>query len=180
MEGAKIEAPASTNMPLVSKLAYAHAVSEVVRELDRTDLGDLSDDGVQDETAVDRTRIDAATKRHAYDYNINHSEYKVTVNLENLSNENVLTAFGIPETNVHGAGTTADPSVADVRPNDLDTISPVHFWARGTLGNGNIVEVQYFDCKIDPSKSITYARGQDAPLQVVFNAAHRRWINPVT
>jgi len=178
MEVAQIET-ASTSAVLVSKTAYAHAAGETVLELTRTILGDLSDDGVVVDVAADRTRIDAATRRHAYDYNINHTEYKATVNLENLSDENVLTSLGIPETNRHGAGTAADPYVADATPANLDTIKPVHFWARGTLGNGNTVEVQMWDCRIDPSKSVKFARGQDAPLQLVFNSQHVRWLNPV-
>lgn len=180
MEVAKLEATPSTNMPLVSKLAYAHAAAETVRELTRTDIGDLSDDGVAQDVSADRTRIDAATRRHGYDYNINHTEYKVTVSLENLSNENVAAALGMADSVVHGAGTTADPYVVDMTPNTLDTQEPVHFWARGTLGNGNTVEIQWWDCRVDPSKTVTLARGKDAPMQLVFNASHFRWINPVT
>jgi len=181
MEIAKTEG-ASTNLPLVSKMAYAHAIGELVWELDRTNLGDLSDDGVQLDVAVDRTRIDAATRRHGYDYNINHSEYKVTVSLENLSCENLLAAVGIADSAMHGAGTSTplDPYVVDWTPASLSGESPVGFWARGTLGNGATVELQFWDCKVDPSKSIGLARGQDAPAQLVFNAAHWRWINPVT
>lgn len=171
---------AANEITLKSKIAYSHASGATVKELVRTDVGDLSDDGVQLEVVVDRTRIDAGTKRHAYDYNINHSEYRCTVNLENLSNENVALALGISDDNIHGAGTTADPYVVDFTPEDLDTIEPVHFWARGTLGNGNTVEVQMWDCRIDPSKSMAFARGQDAPAQLVFNAAHVRWLNPVS
>jgi len=178
MEIAKIET-ASTSMVVRSLTAYAHASGEVVHEVTRTNLGDLSDDGVAVDVAADRTRIDAATRRHGYDYNINHTEYKVTVALENLSDQNVLTALGVPEANVTGAGTAADPYVADGTPNNLDTIEPVHFWARGTLGNGNTVEVQFWDCRIDPSKTMTFARGKDAPAQMVFNASHVRWLNPV-
>ncbi|MFA6044193.1 MAG: hypothetical protein WC718_04355 [Phycisphaerales bacterium] len=178
MEVAQLETN-TTNPALVSKIAYAHASGETVKELTRTILGDLSDDGVQVEITADRTRIDAATRRHAYDHNINHTEYRVTVAMENLSDENVLTSLGIPESNRHGAGTAADPYVADATPANLDTINPVHFWCRGTLGNGNTVEVQMWDCRIDPSKSITFARGQDAPAQLVFNTQHIRWLNPV-
>ncbi|MFA6044192.1 MAG: hypothetical protein WC718_04350 [Phycisphaerales bacterium] len=181
MEVVKTEG-ASTNMPLVSKLAYAHAAAEVVRELDRTILGDLSDDGVQLEVTADRTRIDAATRRHAYDHNINHTDYTVTVALENLSDQNVAASLGMADSVVHGAGTSSplDPYVVDMTPATLNTQNPVHYWARGTLGNGNTVEIQFWDCKVDPTKTITFARGQDAPAQLVFNAQHFRWINPVT
>lgn len=178
-EVCQIETATTVVITCKSNIAYGHASGEAVVELTRTDLGDLTDDGVVWEVAADRTRIDAATQRHAYTYNINHTEYRVTVNLENLSDENVLTSLGIPESNLHGAGTTADPKVADLTPDDMNTIDPLHFWARGTLGNGNTVEVQFWDCEIDPSKSVTFARGQDAPMQMVFNTQHIRWLNPV-
>jgi len=178
----KIEAlsTADVGFTLHSDAAYTHSTGEHAIALSRTNLGDLSDDGVAFDVAADRTRIDAATRRHGYDYNINHTEYKVTVALENLSNENILASVGIADASVHGAGSTADPSVMDWTPASLDTQSPVHFWARGTLGNGNTVELQWWDCRVDPSKTITLARGKDAPAQLVFNAQHYRWINPVT
>lgn len=181
MEVGQIESvsTAANEITLKSKIAYAHVALEVVHELDRTNLGDLSDDGVTLEVTADRTRIDAATKRHGYAYNINHTEYRVTTALENLSNENILASLGIADSEVHGAGSTADPYVSDATPANLDTIDPVHFYARGTLGNGDIVEIQFWDCRIDPSKSVTLARGQDAPLQLVFNTQHFRWLNPV-
>lgn len=164
---------------LRSQLAYTHSSGEALVELTRTDLGDVNDDGVQWEVTADRTRVDAATQRHAYDHNINHTEYRITVSMENLSEENLLTSLGVPESNVHGAGTSADPTVADFTPADIDTIDPLHFWARGTLGNGNTIEVQFWDCRVDPTKTMTFARGQDAPAQLTFNARHVRWLNPV-
>jgi len=170
---------ASTSMVLKSVTAYAHTTAEAVVELTRTNLGDLDDNGVQYDVVADRTRIDAATRRHGYDHHINHTEFKVTVALENLSVENMLAALGIPDTNIHGAGTVADPYVADGTPDDFDSIEPVHFYARGTMGNGDTVEVQFWDCRIDPSKSMAFARGQDVPAPLVFNAQHIRWLNPV-
>lgn len=167
---------------LQSQLAFDHANSttEIVKALDRTDLGDISDDGVQWETIADRTRIDAATQRHAYDHNINHTNYRVVVSLENLSNENWAVVMGIPESNIHGAGTSGDPNVVDFTADDIDTIDPVHFWFRGALKNGDVVEIQAWDCRIDPAKTVTFARGQDAPAQIAFDARHVRYLRPVS
>lgn len=177
-EVAQIETATTVAITMKSLLAYGHASAEPVVELTRTDLGDISDDGVAWEIVADRTRVDAATKRHGYAHHINHTEYRVTVALENLSNENMAVMMGIPETAITGAGTVADPSVVDWTPDDIDTIDPVHFFARGTLKNGTTIELQAWDCDIDPSKTFTIARGQDAPGQVVFNARHIRWLNP--
>ena len=169
---------ATTSPTLVSGLAFAHSSAEVVHFLTRTNVGDVSDEGVSDEISADRTQINAATQRHAYDHHINHTNYRVTVNLENLSVENWAVTAGILESNITGAGTTADPHVVDFTPDDLDGYDPLFFWARGTLKNGNNVEIQWWDCRIDPTKTVTYARGQDAPLQLAFDCAHRRILYP--
>ena len=179
-EVAQVETATTVVITLKSQIAYGHASGEAVAELTRTNLGDTTDDGVQWEVVADRTRIDAATQRHAYGHHINHTEYRVTVSLENLSNENMAVMMGIPETANHGAGTTADPTIVDWTPDDIDTIDPLSFWARGTLKNGTLVEMQAWDCDIDPSKTFQIARGQDAPGQLVFNTRHIRWINPAS
>lgn len=181
-EVAQVTANTSDSIDVKSALAFNHANSttEKVKKVDRTDLGDISDDGIQWEVVADRTRIDAATQRHAYDHNINHTNYRVTVSLENLSDENWAVVMGIDEDNIHGAGTSSDPSVVDFTADDIDGIDPVHFWFQGALKNGDVVEIQCWDCRIDPSKTVTFARGQDAPAQIVFDAAHVRYLRPVS
>lgn len=179
-EVAQVEVDTTVLMTMKSNIAYGHSSGEPVVGLTRTDLGDTTDDGVQWEVVADRTRIDAATQRHSYAHHINHTEYRVTVALENLSNENMAVMMGIPESLNHGAGTTADPDIVDWTPDDIDTIDPLHFWARGTLKNGTLIEMQAWDCDLDPSKTFQIARGQDAPGQIVFNTRHIRWINPAS
>ncbi len=176
-EVAQIEATASgPAFVLKTPIAYSHDALESVVELTRTDLGDLSDDGIAIEVTGDRERIDFATQRHFGDWNIRHTDFRLTASLENMSPENMNTVLGIPDTSVLGAGTTADPYVSDWTPDNFDTIDPISFWARGTLGNGNTVEVQFWDARIDPSKTVTIARGTDAPVQIGFNCRHVRWL----
>ncbi len=162
-----------------SGFAYAHAAGLAVVELRRIDAGDISDDGISVSSVADRERIDVSTQRHAYDWNVRHTDFEITANLENLSPENFMLVQGILDSSVTGAGTTADPDVSDWTPENFDSIDPIHFAARGTLGNGNTVEVQFWDCRVNPTATITLARGQDAPLQLVFNPRHVRWLNPV-
>ena len=179
-EVAQIESTASGPAFVTkSPIAYAHDSGEAVIELDRTDLGDVSDDGISVEPVGDRERIDFATQRHYGDYNIRHTDFRVTASLENLSPENMALVMGQPDSGVLGAGTTADPSVTDWTPDNMDSIDPVSFWARGTLGNGQTVEVQFWDARIDPSKTVQLARGQDAPMQLAFNCRHVRWLRNV-
>lgn len=179
-EVAQIEATASgPAFVMKTPIAYAHDSGEAVVELTRTDLGDISDDGVSVEPVGDRERVDFATQRHYGDYNIRHTDYRVTASLENMSPENIAAVMGIADANVLGAGTTADPHVTDWTPDNIDSIDPMHFWARGTLGNGQTVEVQFWDVRVDPSKTIQLARGQDAPMQLAFNSRHIRWLRNV-
>lgn len=176
----KVESVSTANViTLVSQLAYDHSTGETVRELTRTNMGDISDDGVQVEITSDRNVINVATERHAYHHHLAHTDYQVTVQLENLSDENLMVMVGIPEANEHGAGTTADPDVMDWTPADLDTIDPVFFYMQGALKGGDNVEIQFWDCRIDPAKTIQFARGQDAPGQVVFNTRHYRILRPI-
>ncbi len=179
-EVAQIEATAAgPSFTVKTPIAYAHDAAEAMIELQRIDLGDVSDDGLSVEPIVDRERIDFATRRHYGDYNIRHTDFRGTVNLENLSPENMAIVMGQPDSGVLGAGTTADPSVTDWTPDNFDTIDPIHFWGRGTLGNGQTVEVQMWDVRIDPSKTVQLARGQDAPMQLSFNPSHVRWLRNV-
>jgi len=178
-EMVQAQTPSTSGFTAFSAFSFAHSTGETALLVTRVNVGDVSDDGVSDEISADRTQINAATQRHAYDHHINHTNYRVTVNLENLSLENWAFTAGIAETGIHGAGTTADPYVVDFTPDNLDGHDPLFMYARGTLKNGNTVEIQWWDCRIDPTKTVTYARGQDAPLQLVFDAAHRRILYPV-
>ena len=177
---AQIEAGTTGAVTLVSQLGEAVSTGEAVVQLVRTDLGDIQDGGINNDIQADRNRIDAATKRHRYAWHIPHTDYVLSVGLLNLSWENLLVAMGIPEANVHGAGTAADPDVADWLPENIDTISPVHFYAQGSLKDGTTLEVQWWDCNFDPAKTFSMARGNEAPLEFAFSARMQRWIKPLS
>lgn len=162
-----------------SQFAEAHSTGEAFVELSQTDLGDLSDAGLQPAVESDRTRIDVATKRHRYAWHIAHTDFVVTGGLENISWENLLVSVGIDESNIHGAGSTADPTVADWDPESFDTLDPIHFAAAGALKDGTLVRVEFWDCDFDPGKALTLARGQDTPLGFAFSARHVRWLKPI-
>jgi hypothetical protein len=166
---------------LHSQIAFAHSTGTIlgpVAPITRTNLGDISDSGVTLEVETDRTPINVATRRHRYATHTAHSNYRGSVQLENISMENLLTCMGMPETGLHGAGTVADPTVVDWLPDLIDTVDPTAFYAVGALKDGTVVEVQWFDCDWDPTKTWTIARGQDAPLDFGFDAQHMRILNP--
>jgi hypothetical protein len=176
----QVEAGTSLAVTLKSQVLEAHSSGEAVVQQLRTDLGDIQDDGVQSDIQADRNRIDVATKRHRYAWHIQHTDYVMTVGLENWSAENLLASMAIPESNIHGAGSAADPTVVDWDPELIDTISPLHFYAQGAFKDGRTLEVQWWDVNIDPAKSFNMARGQDAPLTLAFTARMQRFLFPIS
>lgn len=178
-EVAKVEAGSSVSATLQSFVAEPHSSGSPVVELIRTDLGDISDQGINVDVTADMTTINVATQRHAYGHHVAHTDYACVVQLENLSWENLLVAMGIPEANLHGGSSVADPNVADWISDQIDTITPLQFYGVGALKDGTAVEVQFFDCDFNPNKTFNMARGQDAPLEFTFYARIIRWLNPV-
>lgn len=162
-----------------SPLAEALLGGSPVVKVTRTDLGDLMDDGVQLEVQSDIQTINAATQRNAYAHHVAHTDGLVTVGLENISWENLLASVGDDEANIKGGTTASDPTVVDWLPDNFDTVKPIHFYAQGTLKDGTSVEVQFFDCDIDPAKTMNLARGQDAPLNLGYYPRVIRWIKPL-
>jgi hypothetical protein len=176
----QIEAGTTGAITLVSQVGEVKSSGAAVVELIRTDLGDIQDGGINNDIQADRNRIDAATQRHRYAWHIPHTDYVLQVGLLNLSIENLLVAMGIPESEASGAGTAADPDVADWDPELIDTITPVHFYAQGTRKDGQTVECQWWDCDFDPAKTFNMARGNEAPLTFSFSARWQRWLTPIS
>jgi hypothetical protein len=162
-----------------SQWAEAITDNEPVVEQVKTDLGDISDAGISLDVTSDMTTINVATQRHAYAHHVAHTDYACTVQLENLSIENLLVSMGMNDSNLHGAGTTADPNVADWLSANIDTINPLAFLAEGTRKDGTNMSVEFWDCDFDPAKTIAIARGQDAPVEFTFFARVIRWKHPV-
>lgn len=175
---AQIESGTSVAFTLKSQIGEIHSTGEAVVELRRIDLGPTSDDGVSLEVQSERTTVNFGTQRHAGVHHVAHTDYQCQVGLEALSLENMMVSLGINENRVHGAGSTADPYVADWTPDNIDEVKPLHFWARGALHDGSVVEVQFWDCDFDPAKTMALARGRDAPLGFTFNARHIRILDP--
>jgi len=176
---ALIEAATTTGITGVSQWGEALSHGDPVVQQIKTNLGDIADSGVSVDVTADVTTINAATQRHAYAHHVAHTDYACTVQLENLSIENLLVAMGINDDAKHGGGTTADPNVADWLSDNIDTINPLAFVAEGTRKDGTNMTVEFWDCDFNPAKTIALARGQDAPAEFTFFARMIRWKHPV-
>lgn len=178
-EVAVIEGVVDDTITLVSELAYDHAIGEDVVEQERTVLGDVTDDGVGTELQIGRSQINAATQKERYAFLDEYVNGRVTFGVLNHSIENLLASLGIDEANIHGAGSAADPYVADETPDDINAVENQSFYFTGSLKNGTVVEVQLWRTSVDANRAIQYVRGGDGnPIPFAVDYGHRRTISP--
>lgn len=173
-----IESISVNVITLKNELAFAHVIGEATAEQVRTVLGQLTDDGVDVEHQADRNQINAATRRERLGFLIGNTNDRITFALRNHSLENILAAMGIPEGNIGGAGTAADPSTADVTHDDWDTVENQAFYFTGALKNGATVEVHIWRTEMDPNATISYVRGQAADIPFAIDGGHVRYFQP--
>jgi hypothetical protein len=173
---------ALTPLTLETNLAFSHATAEVVKEQQRVDLGDISDDGVTRESSVERTEIRAATQAGTYATLVTNATARLGFNLLNHSEENILFALGIDEATaagrLHGAGTAGDPTVADIDPDNFNELTNIAVYFAGTLRDGTTIEIQGWNCDFDPNATISYLRGQAVSIPFAADVQHIRYLNP--
>lgn len=179
LEVFKIDAIAVDVITPETPVLLAHAASEPVEKQDLVDLGDVSEDGVNRETSVERQEFRVSTQAGVYAVLIQNAGARLSWNLVNHSVENVLVSLGIPETLLLGSGTTADPFVAHVNPDDFNTVISESLFFRGTLRDGTTFEVRGFSADYDPNQTMTYARGNPALLPISADVQSLMYITPV-
>jgi hypothetical protein len=160
-------APAGSVITLRSTLAMAHLSGEEVSEVTRTKLGDLSDDGVDVTWGEgDFNAITAATKRGAVGYLVGHASQLLEFSVINTNPENVAASLGIPEANVTGAFTAANPTKLDMAPDDFVTAVAAAWYFVGLRKDGSTVEIQAWGVDVDPNTGAQkFARGQASPAR---------------
>lgn len=160
-------APAGNTINLRSALAIAHLSGEEVFEVTRTKLGDLTDDGVDVTWGEgDFNAITAATKRGAVAYLVGHASQLLEFSILNTNPENVAAALGIPETNISGAGTAANPTRLDTAPDDFVTALAAAWYFTGIRKDGSTVEIQAWGVDVDPNTGAQkFTRGQASPIR---------------
>jgi hypothetical protein len=160
--------PAGSTINLRSPLALAHANGEVVKEVTRTKLGDVTDDGVDCSPGEgDFNMIPAATKRGPVGYLMGHIAQLVEFGIEHLNLDNLAAALGIPETNITGSGTAAAPHSLNVLPDSFSTAIDAAWYFTGVRKDGMNVEIQLWGVEVDPTGlgALKFARGQVTPVR---------------
>lgn len=169
MEIAQVSgAPSGNTINLRSPTAYAHASGEVVKEVARTKLGDITDDGVDCTPAEgDFNLIPAATKRGPVGYLMGHMAQLIEFGVEHLNLDNVAAALGIPETAITGSGTPTAPHSLNILPDNFSTAIDAAWYFTGVRKDGMNVEIQAWGVEIDPSGlgALKFARGQVTPVR---------------
>lgn len=161
-------APAGSVITLRSPLAYAHVIGEVVKEVARTILGDVTDDGVDCTPAEgDFNLINAATKRGPVGYLMGHIAQLIEFGIEHYNLDNLAAALGIPETAITGTGVAATPHSLNILPDSFSTAIDAAWFFTGVRKDGMNVEVQAWGVEVDPTGlgSLKFARGQVTPVR---------------
>ena len=138
---------ADPNPTLLVPLAFAAASGSAVVKAARTDLGYIEDGGVSVNGSTSKVAIGAANARGAIAYiDGDGAELDVSFGLRESSLDNVLLAFGIDDSTLRGAGTTADPYLAVIGRDSIGSMA--NYLLRGTFRqvNNKLVVVDFHNC----------------------------------
>jgi len=177
-ELAKVLSIATDTLTLYGAVAFDHAADVYIGTMEKVDLGAVSEDGITRDTSVERTEIRAATQATPYATLVANVNQRLSWNLLNHSNENVLMALGMDEAAITGTGVAADPYIIDVIANDMGSVINHALWFTGALKDGTTFEIQGWGCDFDPNQTLNYLRGQAVLLPIAADVQHIRYYNP--
>lgn len=159
---------------LVSKTEFAHSAGEGLVEQTAFKPGDLSEDGVMFNVETDYTDVRSATRRGVWYRNINNSTETGSASVLNISPENMLMSLGIPETDIHGAGTAADPYVVDLAMEKINTQGWQAFLFDGYMNDSSFVHGEFWDVQMAPNLQMTFRSGETVTVPLEWTAQHIR------
>lgn len=177
-EVAKINgAPAGNTITVTHAMAFAHDAAEDVEEIEETDLGPTTDDGVETDAEGTFEGIFAGTRRQVMAYR--GAQYAPVIRFSLLETclENLAVAHGMTEAQVTGSGTSATPHRLVLDPAKFGLDINAVFYFKGlmhdTLTN---VLVRAWGCEVDWTKAFrgAYRRtgGETAyPVEVRVTSA---------
>jgi hypothetical protein len=142
-----------------SELYRTHASGLTIRELVDVVLGDVTEDGFQDELSLAMNVHNVGTKHGPWDATPGHHETNVSFGIVNCTLDNLQHQLGLAAADGSGTGTDADPWVLDTNPEDfnkgllqsalcLDGRIPCVYVKGEYLNSGETFEVQYWSCTL--------------------------------
>lgn len=174
IEAGEIESIATLDFTLKSALGDAYASGEVVREIEDTPIGDVTEDGVAIVFDGGETPVRSGTKYGVYTY-IPSGDRAISCpfSLLNVELENFALAAGIVESDITGAGSAVDPYVLHLREDLYDAeLERIWYW-QGLRVDGTIVRVEANSGRVfSPQGQISFAQGRPTNIPVVVRVLH--------
>lgn len=174
----QVESVATDTVTIRGSIVFEHAAGTVHNEQVKTNLGDISEDGVTRETTSDRQEFRVATQAGVYATLLVSSGLRLSWNLVNHSLENVLASLGVPESVLAGTGTAADPYTAPIDPDTFDTVTGESLYFAGSLEDGTTIEIRGCNAQYDANQTMTYARGNPALLPMLADVSLLIYLSP--
>lgn len=147
-----------------------------------TIIGETSTDGVTYEGQTEETPLKTGTSRGVYLYIPGGVEQTFSFSLVNFSLENVAEAFGLnPSTRITGTGTSIDPYILTMAPNNYSE-QPNRLWfAQGLREDGLTVRMEFNSAQIfSPQVQIKVTTGEGAlipfRIRVTGNTIVKLWL----
>ena len=168
----------AVNMPLLYKLAFAHAAGARLVEAQRLDLGHLDEGGVTFGGSVQLNPVNAATSRVPIAYVAGAGELTANFNLRGYNNLNLATIFGLDEAET-GAGTAADPYQLGISGATIGAHGLQAYRVRGLLADGvTNVMLDFCGATVQVNANVQLGGGNGAALGMAIkysNLIQRIW-----
>lgn len=159
----EIASIATLNVTMKRPLEFAHAIGEAVVEVVDVPIGEVSTDGVMFDSQTEETSLKVGTARGVYLYIPGSTEQKFTFNMVNCSLENFAESFGQNPTGITGTGTTIDPYILTLNPNNFGTQPERSWYFIGVREDGMFIRGEFWRSKIyAPQTQIKLTTGEPA------------------
>lgn len=151
----------------------AAVVGDPVVEQTQTPLGHIAKEGVTFTSTFGREAVDSATRRLRAGWLPGYAKVQVDFSVLGFNFENVMTALGMLESNIAGAGTSADTSRAFVNGAAIKEQNDLCWYVNGTRKDGRSLIMQAWGCEVDYTKiQKVLARGRAAMIPISLVPTH--------
>ena len=180
---------AAVDVVAKSNLWKLHASGQVIKGLVKVILGEVMEDGFQDELSIVMNLHNVGTRHGAWDSTPGHHEQALSFQIVHATIDNIQLALGLADSATGGTGSDADPWYVDSDPEQfakgLQQSSLCHqgripgVYVLGEyLNTGEIFEIQYWSCALGGGDFGFPLKVDDlSPVQFRFNwFANRRFL----
>lgn len=163
--------PGTATLVTTWKVPVGTASGASVWEAVKTVLGHPTEEGPSIQPTFTQTAIRSAIQDLPLQYISGQGEIGVGLPLLGFNVENWMTMFGIPETNVTGAGSAADPTQGYIGGTLFGTQTTQVLRLTGSRFNGSTVVLDFNDAKPEASGSLSLNRTAASSLPINFKCS---------